>query len=181
MMRTSSTSPNWLKYSLSRSWLVWVGGLEDNCWWRWKNHLPAESAHKKFCQHSLSSCHLVNVKEELNFFPTLIALSSRALYSWNLIISISFLKSNFLALIGYMSTSWINYQDWIFVNSMCRQKLIREGLYKDKKLKLNQLCPPPFSCCSNILDRNKILSSELLCAKIKSITVSTTIPDIVVA
>ena len=27
MMRTSSISPNWVKYSLSRSWLVWTEGL----------------------------------------------------------------------------------------------------------------------------------------------------------
>lgn len=65
---------------------------------------------------------------------------------------------NLLASIAYMSTSWINYQDRIFVNSMCWQKLIREGLSKDKKLKLNQLCPPPLFLYVEIFVRSKILS-----------------------
>ena len=135
MMSTSSTSPNWLKYSLNRSWLVckhFNQAMVETLWSKChipptkkchvtkKNYLPAEPAHKKFCQHRLSSSDLLNI---------------------------IFIISNY-----HLETLWIQFRKsrlftWLvfdiitkrtfLLNSICRQKLIWECLSKDNKLRFS--------------------------------------------
>ena len=85
-----------------------------------KNYLPAEPAHKKFCEHRLSSSDLLNIIFIISNYhlETLwIQFRKSRLFTWLVFDIIT--KRTFL------------------LNSICRQKLIWECLSKDNKLRFS--------------------------------------------